>query len=85
MMDSAKLMNRSGWMRSKKGEKKMPLIEIHMLEGRTDEQKRLLLESITDAVHKSIGSPLPTIRVWIQEMPKKEYMVGGRLAVEYKK
>lgn len=62
----------------------MPLIEVHMLEGRTDEQKKALLEAITKAVHESIGSPLPSIRIWIQEMPKKEYMVAGKLAAEYK-
>lgn len=62
----------------------MPLIEVHLIEGRTDEQKKALLAAITKAVHESIGSPLPTIRVWIQEMSKKEYMVAGRLAEEYK-
>ena len=62
----------------------MPLIEVHMLEGRTTEQKKALLTAITEAVHESIGSPLPTIRVWIQEMSKKDYMVAGRLAEEYK-
>ena len=62
----------------------MPLIEVHMLEGRSDEQKRALLTAITEAVHQSIGSPLPTIRVWIQEMSRKEYMVAGRLASENK-
>ncbi|MFC2167436.1 2-hydroxymuconate tautomerase [Acidobacteriota bacterium] len=72
-------MNYSG-----KKEYRMPLIEVHMLEGRTTEQKKALLAAITDAVHESIGSPLPTIRVWIQEMSKKEYMVAGRLAEEYK-
>jgi 4-oxalocrotonate tautomerase len=63
----------------------MPLIEVHMLEGRTDEQKKILLEAITRAVQESLGSPLPTIRVWIQEMSKKEYMVAGKLAIDYKK
>lgn len=63
----------------------MPLIEVHLLEGRTDEQKKALLEAITNAVHESIGAPLPTIRVWIQEMSKKEYMVAGTLAVEQKR
>ena len=62
----------------------MPLIEIHMLEGRTDEQKKALLAAITEAVHESIGSPLPTLRVWIPALSKKEYMVAGRLAEEYK-
>lgn len=63
----------------------MPLIEVHMLEGRTDEQKRALLEAITQAVHEALGSPLSTIRVWIQEMSNKEYMVAGKLAAEHKK
>ncbi len=60
----------------------MPLIEVHMLEGRTDEQKRALLAAITLAVQDAIGAPLPTIRVWIQEMSPREYMAGGELASE---
>lgn len=57
----------------------MPLIEVHILEGRTDEQKEKLLSAITRAVHESIGAPLPSIRVWIQEFSPKEYMVAGEL------
>jgi 4-oxalocrotonate tautomerase len=40
----------------------MPLIEIHLLEGRTDEQKEQLLAAVTRAVHESIGAPLPSGR-----------------------
>ena len=57
----------------------MPLIEVHMFEGRSDEQKKALLEAITRAVHESIGAPLPSIRVWIQEFSSKEFMVAGEL------
>jgi 4-oxalocrotonate tautomerase len=61
----------------------MPLIEIHLLEGRTDKQKRALLDAVTEAVRDSIGAPLSTIRVWIQEFSQefspKEYMVAGEL------
>jgi len=60
----------------------MPLIEIHLLKGRTDEQKKELLASVTRAVHESIGAPLPSIRVWIQEFSDREYMVAGELAAE---
>jgi 4-oxalocrotonate tautomerase len=63
----------------------MPLIEIHILEGRSDEQKKALLTAVTQAVHDSIGAPLETIRVWVQEMPPKEYMVAGVLAADRKK
>jgi 4-oxalocrotonate tautomerase len=55
----------------------MPLIEVHLLEGRTDEQKKTLLTALTKAVQDSIGSPLETIRVWIEEFSPKEYMAAG--------
>jgi 4-oxalocrotonate tautomerase len=55
----------------------MPLIEVHLLEGRTDEQKKALLTAITKAVNESIGAPLETIRVWIEEFSPKEYMAAG--------
>jgi len=63
----------------------MPLIEIHMLEGRTDEQKENLLGAITRAVHDSIGAPVPSIRVWIHEFSPREYMSGGELATKRKR
>lgn len=63
----------------------MPLIEVHMLEGRTDEQKEKLLTAITRAVQESIGAPLSTIRVWIQEFSPREYMSGGELAAHKKR
>jgi 4-oxalocrotonate tautomerase len=55
----------------------MPLIEVHLLEGRTDEQKKALLAGITKAVQDSIGAPLESIRVWIEEFTPKDYMAAG--------
>lgn len=63
----------------------MPLIEIHLLEGRTDEQKKALLTSVTRAVQESIGAPIESIRVWVQEFSPKEYMAAGVLAADKKK
>ena len=60
----------------------MPLIQIHMLEGRTAEQKKRLLSAVTEAVQESLSAPLPSIRVWIQEFSPEEYMVAGTLAAE---
>ena len=57
----------------------MPLIEVNILEGRTDEQKEALLSAITRAVQESLNVPLSTIRVWINEMDPKHYMVAGKL------
>jgi 4-oxalocrotonate tautomerase len=63
----------------------MPLIEVHLLEGRTDDQKKALLAAITKAVQESIGSPLETIRVWIEEFSPKEYMSAGVWHADKKK
>ncbi|NIS33588.1 MAG: 2-hydroxymuconate tautomerase family protein [Actinobacteria bacterium] len=62
----------------------MPLVEIHLLEGRTPEQKKNLLAAVTQAVHESIGASLPSIRVWIQEFPRTDYMAAGELAADHK-
>ncbi len=63
----------------------MPLVEIHMLEGRTDEQKKALLAAVTTAVNESIGAPLESIRVWVQEFSPREYMIAGVLAADRNK
>lgn len=63
----------------------MPLVQIHMLEGRDDAEKKALLEAVTLAVRESLGAPLPTIRVWIHEFSPKEYMVGGELYANRRK
>jgi 4-oxalocrotonate tautomerase len=63
----------------------MPLVEIHISEGRTDEQKRALLDSVTEAVRDSLGVPLASVRVWIQEFSPRDYMVAGRLYADRRK
>lgn len=63
----------------------MPIVEIHMLEGRTDEQKKALLDSVTGAVRDSLDVPLTSIRVWIQEFSPKDFMVAGELYADRKK
>ena len=55
----------------------MPLIEVTMIEGRTRDQKRALMASVTDAVEQSIGAPRDTIRVVIREVPAEHWAVGG--------
>jgi 4-oxalocrotonate tautomerase len=60
----------------------MPLVEIHMATGRTDDQKRALLEAVTEAVHTALGAPMESIRVWIHEFEPSAYMAGGQLLSE---
>ena len=60
----------------------MPLINVHLAAGRTDEQKRALMAALTKAAEESIGAPLASIRVWITEMQPTEFMAGGETMAE---
>jgi 4-oxalocrotonate tautomerase len=60
----------------------MPIVRIQIARGRTDEQKKHLLQSVTDAIHESMGVPLSTIHVMLQEIPSDAIMIGGELLSE---
>ena len=55
----------------------MPLIQVNMLKGRTDEQKHKLLHAIHAAVRDSIGASEASIKVWITEFEATEYISDG--------
>ncbi|HSP37917.1 MAG TPA: 2-hydroxymuconate tautomerase [Frankiaceae bacterium] len=57
----------------------MPLVQVHLADGRTPEQKRALMDGITRVVQDTLGAPLASIRVWIDEFSPDEYMAGGEL------
>lgn len=55
----------------------MPYVTVKMLEGRTEEQKKALAEKVTAAVSETTGAPAENIVVFIEEMSKNHYAVGG--------
>lgn len=60
----------------------MPYVTVKMLEGRTDEQKKALSEKITAAVVETTGAPADRVHVMIEDMPKTNLCVGGKMANE---
>ncbi|MDA1476732.1 4-oxalocrotonate tautomerase [Bacillus sp. CLL-7-23] len=56
----------------------MPYVTVQMLEGRTDEQKRNLVEKVTEVVSETTGAPVEKIAVIIEEMKKENYGVAGK-------
>lgn len=61
-----------------KGAIYMPYVTVKMLEGRTEEQKKALAEKVTAAVSETTGAPEENIVVFIEEMSKNHYAVGGK-------
>jgi len=60
----------------------MPIITAQILEGRTADQKTLLIRALTEAAVKSLGVPADSVRVIVTEMGKDEYGIGGKTARE---
>lgn len=58
----------------------MPFAQIHLIEGRTEDQKRAVIEKVTEALMAAVGAPRENVRVWIQEVPKANWGIGGQTA-----
>ncbi|MDI3328634.1 MAG: 2-hydroxymuconate tautomerase [Alicyclobacillaceae bacterium] len=55
----------------------MPLVQLHILEGRSLERKKRLIREVTEAIHRTLEAPRENIRVVIYEIPKDHWAVGG--------
>ena len=58
----------------------MPFAQIYLLEGRSDEQKRAVIEKVTQALVEALGAPQENVRVWIHDMPKSNWGIAGKTA-----
>jgi 4-oxalocrotonate tautomerase len=58
----------------------MPFAQIYLMEGRTEEQKRAVIEKVTQALVDAVGSPKENVRVWIHDMPKTNWGIAGQTA-----
>ena len=55
----------------------MPLAQIYMIEGRTEEQKKAVIEKVTKALQEAVDAPVQSVRVCIIEMPSTNWGLGG--------
>lgn len=58
----------------------MPFAQIYMIEGRTEEQKRAVIEKVTQALVDAIGAPKENVRVWIHDVPKENWGIASTSA-----
>jgi len=56
----------------------MPYVTVKMLEGRTEDQKRALVEKVTEAVTETTGASKEKVVVFIEEMTKNNYAIAGK-------
>lgn len=57
----------------------MPMVQIEMLEGRTLEQKRVLVEKVTNAIIESINCQIENVTITIREVSCQHIAQAGKL------
>ena len=62
----------------------MPTVHIHLLEGRTTEQKRALVKSVTAAVVESVNTTPEQVKIILHDMKREDYAVAGQLYIDKK-
>ena len=60
----------------------MPIVKIHLLEGRNQEKKKQLVREVTQAICRSIDVKPQQVRIILDEMSRDSYSVGGELFSE---
>ena len=60
----------------------MPLVTVHLLEGRTLDQKRRLVARITDALIEEAGARREMVQVRFLEVSKEDWGRGGLLGID---
>jgi 4-oxalocrotonate tautomerase len=50
-----------------------------MLKGRTEEQKRAMVEKVTDALVETVNCKRDAVRIIIREMEDENFAIGGVL------
>jgi 4-oxalocrotonate tautomerase len=71
-----------GAHRSAKDEKTMPTYHIEMIEGRTIEQKRKLVQEITRITVEVLGGSADAVDILITDVKRENWATGGKLWTE---
>ena len=56
----------------------MPIINIQILEGRTEEKVSEVIQNITQTVSETLDAPVENIRVIVTEIPKTHWGKAGK-------
>jgi len=60
----------------------MPIVTVQLLEGRTHEQKKAMVEKVTKVVAETTNASPDNVKIIISEMSKNHFASAGVLASE---
>jgi 4-oxalocrotonate tautomerase len=62
----------------------MPTIRVELMEGRTPEQKKNLVQALTQAVVQTLGGSSESVDVLLYDIKRSDWATGGMLWSEKK-
>jgi 4-oxalocrotonate tautomerase len=62
----------------------MPIVDIHMLEGRNPREKKELIRKVTESITSTLKIPPERVRVIITEMAFENYGIAGLPVLEFR-
>lgn len=57
----------------------MPTLRVELMEGRTPEQKKKLVEALTQAVVETLGSKPESVDILLYDIKRGDWATGGVL------
>jgi 4-oxalocrotonate tautomerase len=66
-------------------EETMPIVHIHLLQGRDPGRKRELIRGVTAAVVAALQAPPESVRVVLHEMAPENYGIAGLPVEEFRR
>jgi 4-oxalocrotonate tautomerase len=63
----------------------MPIIQIHLIEGRTVDQKRALVDKVTKAVCETVNVTPEHVKIVLLDMARHDYATAGVLKLDEQK
>lgn len=55
----------------------MPIVNIQVLQGRSEEKIKKLISDVTDTVAENLEVPKDRVRIIVSEIPKTHWGIGG--------
>jgi 4-oxalocrotonate tautomerase len=60
----------------------LPIIQVHLLQGRTAEAKRQFASEVTQAACRCLNVEAEQVRIIFSDMPRENYAVAGTLTAD---
>jgi 4-oxalocrotonate tautomerase len=60
----------------------MPFAQLYIAEGRTDEQKKQLIQKVTQAFVDALGTKPESVWITVQDVRKEQWGIGGNTLAE---